>query len=575
MFMSTHVEQIKEKLGIVDVVSSYIKLEKAGANFRAKCPFHNEKTPSFFVSPSRNSYYCFGCGVKGDIFSFVEGFEGTDFKGALKTLAKRAGVELTPINKKDEDRRTRLYDVLEEATLFFEKNLQSSKDAHTYLLSRGITKDTIATWRLGYSLPEWKSAYSHLTDKGYTEKELLEAGLIKRSEKSSGYYDRFRGRVMFPIMDAAERVIAYSGRILPEDSNSEYKESSAKYINSPETVLYEKSRVLYGYNLAKNTIRKHDFSILVEGQMDVVLSSQAGYTNTVAVSGTALTADQLSLIARLSNNVVVAFDGDVAGISAGGRGIDLALSRGMDVKVAALDKGKDPADLIKEDADTWKQVVRSAKHVIDFYLEYLSGIHADVRKLRLAVEKIVIPYVVHIPSRIDQAHFVGNIASSLKIAEDPVWDSVRSFNRVLDTSVETIKTKVNDELSSRPNLIETRLLSIFLWQDGLAEDKRNIDIKKLHAGLSEIIGEDSFKKKITDFVDKGDSHLFEIERLYSETENLEEEVEELCADLSTERLKDDYRLALNDLKIAEKKGDTKAVEDALKLCRKLSEKLHA
>ncbi len=571
--MSTHVEQIKERLGIVDVVSSYIKLEKAGANFRARCPFHNEKTPSFFVSPSRSSYYCFGCGVKGDIFSFVEGFEGTDFKGALKTLAKRAGVELAPINKKDEDRRARLFNALEDATLFFEKNLQTSKEAHSYLLSRGITKNTITTWRLGYALPEWRSLYSYLTNKGYTEKELLEAGLIKRSEKGSGYYDRFRGRVMFPIMDAAERVIAYSGRILPDKGNSEYKEDSAKYINSPETDLYEKSRVLYGYSFAKNTIRKHNFSILVEGQMDVVLSNQAGYTNTVAVSGTALTADQLLLIARLSNNVVVAFDGDVAGISAGGRGIDLALSRGMDVKVAALEKGKDPADLIKEDVDIWKQAVRSAKHVIDFYLEYLSGIHTDMRKLRLAVEKIVIPYVTHIPNKIDQAHFVGNIASSLKIAEEPVWDSVRSFDKVRNTSEEVIKTNTNKDLISRPDLIEKRLLSVLLWQEGLTEDERNLDIEKLRLRLSEIIGEEFLKEKIRDFIDMGDGYLFEIERLYGEIENLEREVEELCSGLSAERLKDDYRSALKDLKVAEETGDTKVVEKALKRCRELSEML--
>jgi len=572
--MSTHVEQIKERLSISDVVSSYVKLEKAGANFRAKCPFHNEKTPSFFVSPSRDSYYCFGCGVKGDIFSFVENFEGTDFKGALKTLAARAGVELAPVNKKDEDRKARLYNALEDATQFFEKNLETSKDAREYILGRGITDKTIETWRIGYILPEWQGLQSHLTNKGYTEKELLDVGLIKRSEKGSGYYDRFRGRVMFPIMDASGRVIAYSGRILPDKKNSEYKEDSAKYINSPETTLYEKSRVLYGYHIAKGSIRKHDFSILVEGQMDVVLSSQAGYTNTVAVSGTALTADQLLLIARLSNNVVIAFDADVAGVAAGGRGIDLALSRGMDVKVAALPKGKDPADLIKEGPDVWKQTVRSAKHVIDFYLAYLSDLHSDMRKLRLAVEKVVIPYVAHIPNKIDQAHFVGNIATSLQIAEDPVWDSVRSLQKKSNPLVETVFTGDSKVLRTRPDLIERRLFSILLWQEDLEEETRIVDTKQLRSTLSDIFGESSLKEKITAIVNNGDEHLFEIEQLYSEVENLEKEVEELCTSFRSEHLKDDYQKALNDLKKAEEKGDSKAVERAMKKCRELSEALH-
>jgi len=424
--MSSHVEQIKERLGIVDIVSSYIKLDKAGTNYKAKCPFHNESTPSFIVSPTRNTFYCFGCGAKGDVFSFVEQFEGTDFKGALKTLAERAGVEITPLNKEKEDKKTRLYSALEEATTFFENTLEEHAEAKNYIKERGISKKSIETWRIGYAPASWTAMLDALQSKGYSEQELLDAGLIKPSPKGVGHYDRFRGRIMFPIMDSSGRVIAYSGRILPSKENLEFKEDSAKYINSPETTFYEKSRVLYGFHIAKNSIRKHDFSIIVEGQMDVVLSHQAGFTNTVAVSGTALTEHQILLLSRLSGNLVMAFDADSAGIAAGGRGIDLALSHGMDVKVAALPVGKDPADLVSEEKEVWRATIRGAKHVVEFYLDHLEEKYDDMRKRRVAVGSTVIPYIAQIPNKLDQAHFVELTATHLGLAQDPIWDSVRN-----------------------------------------------------------------------------------------------------------------------------------------------------
>src|SRR3990167_7220635 len=333
--MNSPVAKIKERLSIEDVVSSYIKLERAGANLKAKCPFHNEKTPSFFVSPSRESYYCFGCGASGDIFTFVEEFEGLDFKGALKLLAARAGIVLEYQNKEEESEKEKLYKALEESTLYFSNNLKENKKVLEYLKSRGLSEDTIKDFRVGFAKDDWRELYNYLKKEGYSDPELERAGLVIKSEK--GFYDRFRGRIMFPISDSSGRIIAFSGRVFNGDKKS------AKYINSPETPIFSKSSVLYGLDRAKESIRKNNFSILVEGQMDLLLSHQAGYRNTVATSGTALSestetkenvVSNLGLIRRLSENLVLAFDGDKAGLHASERAGRIALSLGMDVKVA-------------------------------------------------------------------------------------------------------------------------------------------------------------------------------------------------------------------------------------------------
>ncbi|MCH7756612.1 DNA primase, partial [Patescibacteria group bacterium] len=422
---SSSVDQIKERLGIVDVVSTYLTLEKAGSNLKAKCPFHNEKTPSFFVSPSRNTFYCFGCGVKGDIFSFVEQFEGLDFKGALKVLSERAGVPLAFESQSVRDDRTRLYELLGEATSYFESSLKNDKKAQAYLVERGLTPETTLKFQIGYARGEWNAVYDHLIGKGYSESEIEKAGLIKLSESDSTsekkikkrrYYDRFRGRVMFPIADSSGRVIAFSGRLFPEEGES------AKYINSPETILFSKSKVLYGYDKAKYTIRKANFSIVVEGQMDLLMSHQAGFPNTVALSGTALTIDQIKALKRLSSNIVLAYDADQAGVVSSGRSAELALSEGMDVKVATIPSGVDPADLARKGAKYLRNAVRTSKHIVDFYLDKLTEEKKDDRAYGRAVVERVLPFVGRIESEIDRAHVVGKVARQLNISAGIVWE---------------------------------------------------------------------------------------------------------------------------------------------------------
>jgi DNA primase len=574
---SSHVEQIKDRLGIVDVIASYIKLEKAGVNYKAKCPFHNERTPSFMVSPTRNTYYCFGCGAGGDVFSFVQSFEGTDFKGALKTLADRAGVTIAPVDRGKEEKRERLFSALEDATRFFEEQLALHPEAKSYLHGRGISDESTALWRIGYAPDAWRALREHLTARGYTDAELLESGLTTRSEKGGEPYDRFRGRAIFPIFDASERVIAYSGRILPQNVRKESGAEMAKYINSPETILFQKSHVLYGFHRAKHVIRKHDFSILVEGQMDVVLSHQAGFPNTVASSGTSLTREQLSLLSKISSKLVMAFDADAAGLSAGARGIEVALEQGFDVKIAPIPAGSDPADLVKKDPKLWRAAVRGAQHIVDFYLDLLEKTHTDPRKFRLAVDREVVPHLARIRNKIDQAHFVNTVAARLGLETNPVWESVRNAKRPSSsrTDLEEVRPLASNGDHTRRESIERRLLGLILLGDhaALGERLSSIDTKELHNRLRTLLGADALDARLLSLKNEGDGVLYEIEQLYDEDQDLGKEAEDLYHEFHRVCLKDEYDRALRELKEAETKGVSKDVEKALSRCRVLSEAL--
>src|SRR3989338_488616 len=441
------VSQIKERLSIVEVISSYITVHEAGKNYKARCPFHNEKTPSFFVSPARGSYYCFGCGAKGDIFTFVQDFEGLDFKGALKVLADRAGVQIV-YSKKDSGALDRSFLIMEEATLFFQNQLEKNEEAKQYILSRGVTNESITEFRIGFAQNDWRVLLDALTQKGYTKAEIESVGLIKESAKTDGvgspdpqsglrekkYYDRFRGRIMFPIFDTSGRPIAFSGRILPSlDVDGDQK--PAKYINSPDTLLYHKSHVLYGLHRAKSAIRKNTFSILVEGQLDLILSHQAGFKNTVAASGTALvekterddeSLNHLGILYRLSPNIVLALDQDNAGISAMVRAGQIMLSLGMEVKVAEIPDGLDPADYIqKYGAEEWKKALRNSVHVITFFTRRAMK-ESDKRKQIALIKHDVFPLILRLPSALDQDAFAEIVAKEAGLSKDALLKDLRS-----------------------------------------------------------------------------------------------------------------------------------------------------
>ncbi len=575
--MDSPVQKIKERLKIEDVISSYIKLESSGSNLRARCPFHNEKTPSFFVSPGRNSYYCFGCSARGDIFTFVQEFEGLDFKGALKMLASRAGVVLDYKNIKDDTAKDRIFLAMEEAGKFFEKNLPANTKATSYLESRGLSQKSISEFRIGFALNAWQELFNHLKKTGFSDKEIETAGLAKKSEKDGKtFYDRFRGRIMFPICDTSGRIIAFTGRILEDD------DKSAKYLNSPETPIFSKSSVFFGLDKAKETIRKNNFSILVEGQMDLILAHQSGFRNTIATSGTALSDQTLSkenivsnlgLVRRLSQNIVLAFDGDKAGISAIKRAAKIALSLGMDVKVADMGEGLDPADLIsKYGIPKWREVIRNSKHIILFVLDKAKKDSMDdERKFGRLVLQEVLPYVAFLDSNVEQMHFIKKISDFTGIKEQSLQEDLKKVIKNIEPlQREIIEIENNNREFARLDYIERKILGIIFWQKEkeISEFPFEEYIKDMTDSTGLI-----FEKVEAKYQDKKDDMIFEAEIFYGQNPKLKKDFMELVQNFKEEYFKEELGRKMKELQKAEIEKDKELSAKILKECQDLNNKI--
>lgn len=417
------VQEIKDRLDIIDVVSGYLKLEKTGINYRAPCPFHSEKKPSFFVSPSRQMFKCFGCGKSGSVFDFVMELEGIEFADALRVLAKKAGVALKEFKPELKTKRERLFEICNLSTSFFEKQLNSEKGKKVidYLLKRGLKKESISKWRIGYSPLSWTSLSEFLISKGYNREEVVEAGLAVKKE-GGGSYDRFRGRIIFPVFDLHSQVIGFGGRVFEKDNET------AKYVNIQNTPLYDKSRVLYGLNFAKMDLRKKNECILTEGYLDVILSHQEGFENTVASSGTSLTPFQLKILKRYTPNLLTAFDMDSAGQIATKRGIEIAQKEGFDIKVIIMPKDKDPADVLSENPALWCELVSSSKNIMDFYFEdALNKFDASDPKGKKDISENLLPLIKRIPSKILQFHWAKRLAKALKVSEEAVLEELKNL----------------------------------------------------------------------------------------------------------------------------------------------------
>lgn len=455
--MASPIEEIKNRLDIVKVISSYIKLKKAGANYKALCPFHSEKKPSFFVSPARQIWHCFGCGAGTSIFDFIMKIEGVEFGDALRILAQKAGVELKREDPKLRTERQRIYEICELATRFFQKQLEASKtglEAKKYLLTRGITEESIKEWQIGYAPDAWQGLSDFLVSQGYRREEIGRAGLAIKNEKGN-FYDRFRGRIIFPVFSLNSQPIGFGGRIFAQKETEEI----AKYINTPNTLLYDKSRILYGLDEAKMEIRKRNFSILVEGYIDVILSHQVGFKNVVATSGTALTPYQLRILKRYSENILTSFDMDIAGNTATKRGIDLAQNLGFNVKIITMPEGSDPADIISKNQKKWKELVESSKSILDFYFETtFSRFDKKTPQGKKEISKILLPVIKRIPNQIEQSHWVKKLAKDLEVREEDVIAELRKIK------TEKPESEV-EELSpqkSRKEKLEERIVTLVL-----------------------------------------------------------------------------------------------------------------
>lgn len=442
-----NIEEIKGKIDVVDLIQEYIQLKPAGINnFKANCPFHNEKTPSFMVSRDKQIWHCFGCAEGGDIFAFVQKMEGMDFPEALRMLAKKAGVQLQYQDPAVHNQKTRLMDICKEAANFYHKLLVDHPKAEfvrTYLKKREVKEETIEEWKLGFAPDAWDTLNSYLVKKKYNEEDIFLAGLTIKKERGVGYNDRFRNRLIFPISDMHGNIIGFGGRWLGQEENV------AKYINSPQTIIYNKSYVLYGLDKARQEIKKQKLAVVVEGYMDCLSSHQAGVVNVVASSGTALTSEQVKMLKRYTTNLAFAFDQDAAGESAAKRGIETAWQEEMNTKIIQLSDAKDPDDLIKKNVSLWSEAISNAQSVMDYYFES-TLIKYDTDKVddKKEIAKELLPVISKLADTIEQTHYLQRLAVIIKVDEKILRDKLAQI--ISDTKVYNSGEQPQSEPVSQP-----------------------------------------------------------------------------------------------------------------------------
>ena len=466
-------EEVKSKLDIVEVIREYVPVKAVGVNFQAVCPFHNEKTPSFVISPDKQIWHCFGCGRGGDVFTFVMEKEALSFMEALRLLAPKANVTLKHENPEKFSKRNRVLDIMELAGKYYAHLLKTAPGykAKEYLLERGLKEETIADWNLGYSPDSWSSLYDFLRQRPivgskYSDEEILAAGLIIKKEASTSggrnYYDRFRDRIMFPIWDVNNNIVAFTARVNPE---KEKTEKMGKYINSPQTEIYDKSRILFALNYAKNAIRKEDLAIVVEGQMDAIACHNHGFVNVVASSGTALTTEQITLIKRFTNNLALAFDMDDAGQMAADRGIKEALAQNMNLKVITLPYGKDPDDCLKNNPDDFKKAVEEAKPMLEYYFGKISA-DLDLEKLdnKIIVRDKMFAMIDLVFNDSEQGYWLKKTSEELDFSEPDIREEFKKYQKAKkpDFARAGMKNNLPGAPIIRPLLREELLSELFL-----------------------------------------------------------------------------------------------------------------
>ncbi len=473
----TPIEEIKSKINILDIVSNYIRVERSGAQYKARCPFHHERTPSFYISPDRGTYHCFGCQAHGDIFGFVEGIEHIPFVEALKMLADRAGVSLTNHQKKKDEGEGRLIEMLTIANEKYRENLKQSTEAKDYLLGRGLNEISINNFAIGYAKNEWRDIFIYLAGRGYTPEEMVAGGLVIKTDDGK-YYDRFRGRMMFPIYNISNALVGYTGRVLPVYDDGK----TGKYVNTPETVIYHKSNILYNYNRAKKKMAETGEIVLVEGQMDVVMSTQAEIENVIAVSGTAFTEYHVKMIKRLADKVILSFDNDKAGIAARDKAIHMCLANGLEVYLLhphlsppsrggshseiqthshfspPLEGGvggggelggvgpKDAADIVQASPDMWRDMVANRIHIFDYFIKEARA-YTDAKARIEYIRKHILESLYYIDSPLARNQYMNHVAVSLSIDISVLKDELARL-KVQDkgiASTEKVKAKEKEK----------------------------------------------------------------------------------------------------------------------------------
>lgn len=571
-------EQVKERLDIVEFISNYIKLNKSGSNFKGLCPFHHEKTPSFMVSQEKQIWHCFGCNEGGDIFKFLMKYENLEFIDALKVLAKRAGIEMVKQDPKIESQLAKLYNICEKATDFFSENLKNNSDVGKYLKERGLTGETAKEWRLGFANTESDSIFQFLTKDGFLAEDIVITGLaIKSTKYNNSYFDRFRSRIIFPIADNSGRVVGFTGRIFGREENPK----EPKYLNSPETPIFNKRKILYGFSENKKAIREKDEVFLVEGQMDFLMAWQAGLKNVVASSGTALTEEQLKLLRRLSKKLIIGYDMDEAGRMATERAVDMAKQLDFQTDVLILPKGnKDLADyLIANEND----ISKLSDGIFESGQYYYSQAFDKIDKNNLEEKNKAINFFLTKLSKtvspIEKSHWISKISKDLDIKPEYIEEELRRiineekiFTPSLVDAVKERRAEANIFCRPRIDILSDQILSLALRDDKirvrLIEVKEYLDEEKLN--LAELI------MTSKDFPNENLEKIGYLQLLgeyeFNEDENLEKEFEETVSQLRREILKEQIERKHIQIKEAEKSGNGEELKKHMEKYAELLEK---
>jgi DNA primase len=550
-------ELIKEKLDVVEFLKGYLPLTPAGKNFKALCPFHKEKTPSFMVSPERQTWHCFGCNLGGDIFAFLMRYENLEFGEALRILAEKAGIELKRVSPAEYKYVGLLYDLNEAAKKFFQKRLEESLIAKKYLAERGLKKETIEEFEIGFAPNEPDTLTIHFLNAGNSPDDLLRAGLSFKTERGM-QLDRFRGRIMFPIHNHVGKVVGFTGRILPQLETAEI----GKYVNSPETPIFQKSKLLYGFFKTKNFIREAGSAFLVEGQMDFLMSWQAGVKNVIASSGTALTPDHLRVLRRLTDQLVLSFDSDAAGSEAGERAIDLAEANDFNVQVAAFAGYKDPAEAVQADPGSAAKAIQNAKPAPEFYFDkYLSKGGAErhgreyLKNLRAVLGKIKT-----IASPVERSFWFKELSRRVGVEEKTLIEEAEKLEgkKIGSRQIAAEAAEGLEQKFSRRELLGQRLLSAAVARNDFA----------ILDGLASCLGASC--QRIYEILKKGErkatnpaeDELINLIVLRGES-LIDSEIEELKSYLKREYCKDRRRELTALVREAEASGDEIKLQSAL------------
>jgi DNA primase len=470
------VEEVKSRLNIEDVVSEYVELKRAGRNFKGLSPFSAEKSPSFMVSPEKGIWHDFSSGKGGTMFSFVMEMEGLDFKAALELLARKAGVDLTQFQGSGRDnskQKERLYTALELAVKFYQVQFSKNKDALEYVLKkRQFTKETALEWQLGYSPNNGTALCDFLTAKGFTPKEIKDAGLSSPSRYSQypskrgggeNIRDMFRGRLMIPLHDAQGRVIGFTARLLEDIKDA------PKYINTPQTVLYDKSRHVYGMHLAKESIRKTQYAVLAEGNLDVIQSHQADVRQVVATAGTALTEQHLKALSKFTGDIRLSFDADKAGINATERAIPIASKVGVSLSIIVIPSGKDPDELIKQDPDAWREAIEKNQYALDWLIErYKQVLDIKSAEGKRKFSDILLPVVRQLQDSVERDHYLVELASTIGVSREALTDKYqRTTKSPAPRKQKSFTPQQVDRHTSDRLKMQDHLLALTLMQPGL------------------------------------------------------------------------------------------------------------